>query len=82
MTDLTDPQRKILSSLIQIAKHNRNKSNIRAVLQVNKHSAQDLQALEEQHLIRYTLMREYQITAEGERLFTATKPSHGSLEAK
>jgi hypothetical protein len=82
MTELTDPQRKILSSLIQIQKHNRNKNNIRAVLQISKHAAQDLQALEAQRFIRFTLMREYQITAEGERAYAATVQSQSSLGAK
>ncbi len=66
--NLTDNHYKILTSLANVKKHNSNKSNIRAALQVHMYSKDDLKLLTDHKLIRFTMMNEYQITDSGERV--------------
>ena len=66
--NLTDNHYKILTSLVNVKKHNSNKSNIRAALQVHMYSKDDLKLLTDHKLIRFTMMNEYQITDSGERV--------------
>jgi len=71
--DLSEQHKQILKSLISIKKYNADRSHIRVSFQVQRYSSTDIQALEQQKLIRKTMLGEYQITAEGEKELSTIK---------
>jgi repressor of nif and glnA expression len=73
MIDLTEQHRQILNSLITVRKYNRDKSAFPVKFQANRYSPTDLKALEDEKLIRKTMLGEYTITSLGEQELSAIK---------
>lgn len=59
-------QLQILTSLAAIKLHNAKPKNIKLKFQVGRYSKEDIATLEESKLIRLNLLKEFQITLEGE----------------
>lgn len=63
---LTKDQLQILNSLAAIKLHNGKPKNIKLKFQVARYNKEDIATLEESKLIRLNLLKEFQITLEGE----------------